>query len=58
MTSANPEGAVADDVVAAAPDPDSAQRANEYCYERAWSDGLPQVPVSQPLLVQFRATTV
>jgi len=57
MTSANTEGAVADDVVAAAPDPDEAQRAIEYCYEQEWSDGLPLVPVSQPLLDQFLATT-
>ncbi len=39
------------------PDPDEAQRAIEYCYSRGWSDGLPLVPVSQPLLEQFLATT-
>ena len=39
------------------PDPDEAQRAVEYCYERGWSDGLPLVPVSQPLLEKFLATT-
>src|SRR6202012_3054340 len=41
----------------AAPDPDEAQRAIEYCYDRGWSDGLPLVPVSQPLLDAFLATT-
>jgi hypothetical protein len=42
---------------AAAPDPDEAQRAIEYCYQQGWSDGLPLVPVSKPLLDQFLATT-
>jgi len=55
MTAANTEGAA--DVVAAAPDPDEAQRAIEYCYEQGWSDGLPLVPVSKPLLDAFLATT-
>jgi hypothetical protein len=55
MTTAGPQGAA--DVVAAAPDPDEAQRAIEYCYEQGWSDGLPLVPVSKPLLDQFLATT-
>jgi hypothetical protein len=55
MTAANTEGAA--DVAAAAPDPDEAQRAIEYCYEQGWSDGLPLVPVSKPLLDQFLATT-
>jgi len=55
MTAANTEGAAG--VIAAAPDPDEAQRAIEYCYEQGWSDGLPLVPVSQPLLDQFLATT-
>ena len=50
-------GAVADDIVAAAPDPDEALRAIEYCYEQGWSDGLPLVPVSKPYLDQFLATT-
>jgi hypothetical protein len=54
MTAANTEGAA---VVAAAPDPDEAQRAIEYCYEQGWSDGLPLVPVSKPLLDAFLATT-
>jgi hypothetical protein len=40
-----------------APDPDAAQQAIEYCYDRGWSDGLPLVPVSQPLLDQFLAQT-
>jgi hypothetical protein len=55
MTAASTEGAA--DVAAAAPDPDEAQRAIEYCYEQGWSDGLPLVPVSKPLLDQFLATT-
>jgi len=55
MTAANTEGAAG--VVAAAPDPDEAQRAIEYCYEQGWSDGLPLVPVSKPLLDAFLATT-
>jgi hypothetical protein len=38
-------------------DPDAAQRAIEYCYEQDWSDGLPLVPVSQPLLDRFLAQT-
>src|ERR1700759_5478890 len=56
MTAASTEGAAAD-VVAAAPDPDEAQRASEYCYEKGWSDGLPLVPVSKPRLDEFLATT-
>ena len=61
MTAANTEGAAG--VVAPHPsagpdpDPDEAQRAIEYCYSRGWSDGLPLVPVSQPLLDAFLATT-
>src|ERR1700744_5877650 len=54
MTAVYTEGAAAS---AAAPDPDEAQRAIEYCYEKGWSDGLPLVPVSKPLLDQFLATT-
>ena len=54
MTAANPDGAAA---TQAAPDPDEAQRAIEYCYEQGWSDGLPLVPVSKPLLDAFLATT-
>lgn len=38
------------------PDPDMAQAAIEHCYEQGWSDGLPLVPVSQPLLERFLAT--
>ena len=38
-------------------DPDRAQQAIEYCYQQDWSDGLPLVPVSQPLLDQFLAQT-
>src|SRR3984957_5002025 len=54
MTAVNTEGAAA---AAAAPDPDEAQRAIEYCYEQGWSDGLPLVPVSQPPLGAVLATT-
>jgi hypothetical protein len=53
MTATRQEGAAAE----AAPDPDEAQRAIEYCYDQGWSDGLPLVPVSQPLLDAFLATT-
>lgn len=42
---------------AAEPDPDAAQQAIEYCYEQGWSDGLPLVPASQPLVDQFLART-
>lgn len=38
------------------PDPDVAQAAIEHCYDQGWSDGLPLVPVSQPLLDRFLAT--
>jgi hypothetical protein len=38
-------------------DPDAAQRAIEHCYEQGWSDGLPLVPASQPLLDRFLAQT-
>jgi len=38
-------------------DPHAAQRAIEYCYEQGWSDGLPLVPASQPLVDQFLART-
>lgn len=37
-------------------DPDLAQAAIEHCYAQGWSDGLPLVPVSQPLLEEFLAT--
>jgi hypothetical protein len=60
MTADVTEGAAADDGVPAAPeapDPDEAQRAIEYCYDQGWSDGLPLVPVSKPLLDAFLATT-
>jgi hypothetical protein len=40
-----------------APDPDEARRAIEYCYEQGWSDGLPLVPASKPLVDRFLATT-
>ena len=38
-------------------DPDVAQAAIEFCYQQGWSDGLPLVPVSQPLLDAFLDTT-
>jgi hypothetical protein len=53
MTDEAPEGSGAPE----APDPDEAQRAIEYCYDQGWSDGLPLVPVSKPLLDRFLATT-
>jgi hypothetical protein len=34
-------------------DPDAAQAAIEHCYEQGWSDGLPLVPVTRPLLEKF-----
>ena len=37
-------------------DPDLAQAAIEHCYEQGWSDGLPLVPASQPLVDRFLAT--
>jgi hypothetical protein len=38
-------------------DPDMAQAAIEHCYEQGWSDGLPLVPATQPLVDAFLATT-
>jgi hypothetical protein len=38
-------------------DPDLAQAAIEHCYDQGWSDGLPLVPASQPLVDRFLATT-
>ena len=56
MTDETPEGSGALGAPEA-PDPDEAQRAIEYCYAQGWSDGLPLVPASQPLLDRFLATT-
>jgi hypothetical protein len=39
------------------PDPEAAQAAIEYCYAQGWSDGLPLVPASQPLVDRFLAAT-
>jgi hypothetical protein len=39
------------------PDPDIAQAAIEYCYDQGWSDGLPVVPASRPLVDAFLAQT-
>jgi hypothetical protein len=38
-------------------DPDAAQDAIEYCYAQGWSDGLPVVPATEPLVQQFLAQT-
>ena len=61
MTADVTDGAAATGAAAPDPDealdPDQAQRAIEYCYEQGWSDGLPLVPVSVPLLEEFLATT-
>jgi hypothetical protein len=38
-------------------DPDIAQAAIEYCYDQGWSDGLPLVPASRPLVDAFLAQT-
>ncbi len=39
-------------------DPDAAQAAIEHCYEQGWSDGLPLVPATQPLVEKFLAATL
>jgi hypothetical protein len=36
-------------------DPDAAQAAIEYCFDQGWSDGLPLVPASRPLVEKFLA---
>jgi hypothetical protein len=36
-------------------DPDAAQAAIEYCYEAGWSDGLPLIPATRPLVERFLA---
>lgn len=38
-------------------DPEIAQEAIEYCYDQDWSDGLPVVPASRPLVDKFLAQT-
>ena len=38
-------------------DPDNAQAAIEYCYDQGWSDGLPLVPATRPLVDAFLAQT-
>ncbi len=38
-------------------DPDAAREAIEYCYEQGWSDGLPVVPASRPIVDEFLGTT-
>ena len=42
---------------AATLDPDMAQAVIEHCYDQGWSDGLPLVPATQPLVDRFLATT-
>lgn len=37
-------------------DPEAAQLAVEHCYEQGWSDGLPLVPATRPLVDRFLAT--
>ncbi len=37
-------------------DPDAAQAAVEHCYEQGWSDGLPLVPATRPVVDRFLAT--
>jgi hypothetical protein len=36
-------------------DPDAAQAAVEHCYEQGWSDGLPLVPATRPVVDKFLA---
>jgi hypothetical protein len=36
-------------------DPDAAQAAIEYCYQADWSDGLPLIPATRPLVEKFLA---
>src|SRR4030088_2548203 len=38
-------------------DPDAAQLAIEHCYEQGWTDGLPVVPASEPLVERFLRQT-
>ena len=38
-------------------DPDAAHAAIEYCYTQGWSDGLPLVPATRPLVEKFLAAT-
>ncbi|MFW6091805.1 MAG: hypothetical protein ACODAF_07970, partial [Actinomycetota bacterium] len=45
------------DQAAAELDPDAAREAIEHCYEQGWSDGLPVVPASRPMVDEFLATT-
>jgi hypothetical protein len=36
-------------------DPDAAQVAVEHCYDQGWSDGLPVVPATRPVVERFLA---
>ena len=38
-------------------EPEAAQAAIEYCYEKGWSDGLPVVPATRDLVDRFLAQT-
>ena len=38
-------------------DPDAAHAAIEYCYTQGWSDGLPLVPATRPLVEKFLGAT-
>ncbi len=38
-------------------DAEAAQAAIDYCYAKGWSDGLPLVPATQPLVDRFLAQT-
>src|SRR5262245_13105533 len=38
-------------------DPDAAAAAIEYCYDKGWTDGLPVVPASRPLVDAFLGQT-
>jgi hypothetical protein len=57
------DGAAGDGAAADGPgaggelDPDAAQQAIEFCYQQGWSDGLPLVPASAPLVDRFLAQT-
>src|SRR5262249_5327548 len=54
---AAPDRRPADRSAAVTLDPDTAQAAIEYCYDQGWSDGLPLVPASRPLVDAFLAQT-
>ncbi|MEP9382045.1 hypothetical protein [Nocardioides sp. KR10-350] len=55
MTTA-PQESARESAQESALDPDAAQAAIEHCYEQGWSDGLPLVPATRPLVDRFLAT--